>query len=143
MVRRLIIIALSGVLALSVMSCEDQHVALPAQGHWRVVNYWAVWCAPCREEIPELNRLHQRTDLMVYAVNYDGKQGAELASQVATMNIEFTILAQDPGPALGVERPRVLPTTLLVNPAGEVTDTLVGPQTEETVLAIWRARAGD
>ena len=143
MVRRLIIIALGGVLALSVMSCEDQHVALPAQGHWRVVNYWAVWCAPCREEIPERNRLHQRTDLMVYAVNYDGKQGAELASQVATMNIEFTILAQDPGPALGVERPRVLPTTLLVNPAGEVTDTLVGPQTEETVLAIWRARAGD
>ena len=143
MVRRLIIIALGGVLALSVMSCEDQHVALPAQGHWRVVNYWAVWCAPCREEIPELNRLHQRTDLMVYAVNYDGKQGAELASQVATMNIEFTILAQDPGPALGVERPRVLPTTLLVNPAGEVTDTLVGPQTEETLLAIWRTRAGN
>ena len=143
MVRRLIIIALGGVLALSVMSCEDQHVALPAQGHWRVVNYWAVWCAPCREEIPELHRLHQRPDLVVYAVNYDGKQGAELASQVATMNIEFTILAQDPGPALGVERPRVLPTTLLVNPAGEVTDTLVGPQTEETVLAIWRARAGD
>ena len=34
------------------------------------------------------------------------------------MNIDFTILAQDPGPALGVERPRVLPTTLLVNPAG-------------------------
>ena len=143
MVRRLIIIALGGVLALSVMSCEDQHVALPAQGRWRVVNYWAVWCAPCREEIPELNRLHQRTDLVVYAVNYDGKQGAELASQVATMNIEFTILAQDPGPALGVERPRVLPTTLLVNPAGEVTDTLVGPQTEETLLAIWRTRAGN
>jgi hypothetical protein len=36
-----------------------------------------------------------------------------------------------------------LPTTLLVNPAGKVTDTLVGPQTEETLLTIWRARAGD
>ena len=79
---------------------------------------------------------------MVYAVNYDGKQGEELASQAATMNIEFTILAQDPGPALGVERPRMLPTTLLVNPAGKVTDTLVGPQTQETLLAIWRTRAG-
>lgn len=143
MTRRLKMIALGGVLMLSVMSCEDQHVALPAQGHWRVVNYWAVWCSPCREEIPELNRLHEGTDLVVYAVNYDGKRGEELASQAATMNIEFTILAQDPGPALGVERPRVLPTTLLVNPAGKVTDTLVGPQTEETLLTIWRARAGD
>jgi thiol-disulfide isomerase/thioredoxin len=143
MTRRLIIIALGGVLTLSIMSCEDQHPALPAQGHWRVVNYWAVWCSPCREEIPELNRLHQETDLVVFAVNYDGKQGEELASQAATMNIGFRVLAQDPGPALGVERPRVLPTTLLVDPAGRVTDTLVGPQTQETLLAIWRTRAGD
>ena len=143
MTRRLIIIALGGVLTLSIMSCEDQHPALPAQGHWRVVNYWAVWCSPCREEIPELNRLHQETDLVVFAVNYDGKQGEELASQAATMNIGFRVLAQDPGPALGVERPRVLPTTLLVDPAGRVTDTLVGPQTQETLLAIWKTRAGD
>ena len=143
MTRRFIVMALGGVLALSVVSCQDQHVALPAQGQWRVVNYWAVWCGPCREEIPELNRLHKGTDLVVYAVNYDGKQGEELASQAATMNIEFTILAQDPGPALGVERPRVLPTTLLVDPAGRVTDTLVGPQTQETLLAVWRTRASD
>ena len=143
MTRRFIVMALGGVLALSVVSCQDQHVALPAQGQWRVVNYWAVWCGPCREEIPELNRLHKGTDLVVYAVNYDGKQGEELASQAATMNIEFTILAQDPGPALGVERPRVLPTTLLVDPAGRVTDTLVGPQTQETLLALWRTRASD
>ncbi len=25
-----------------------------------IVNFWARWCAPCREEIPELNRLHER-----------------------------------------------------------------------------------
>ena len=76
MTRRLIIIALGGVLTLSLISCEDQHVALPAQGHWRVVNYWAVWCSPCREEIPELNQLHHETDLVVFAVNYDGNSGS-------------------------------------------------------------------
>ena len=143
MSRRLIITVIGGLLALSVMSCEDQPVALPAQGHWRIVNYWAVWCGPCREEIPELNRLHEETDLVVFAVNYDGKQGEELASQAATMNIDFRMLAQDPAPGLGVERPRVLPTTLLVDPAGRVTDTLVGPQTQETLLAVWRTRASD
>ena len=143
MSQRLIITVIVSLLALSVISCEEQPAALPAPGHWRIVNYWAVWCGPCREEIPELNRLHQETDLVVFAVNYDGKQGEELASQAAAMDIGFTLLAQDPGPALGVERPSVLPTTLLVNPAGKVTDTLVGPQTEETLLAIWRTRAGN
>ena len=27
-----------------------------ADGRWLVINYWAIWCAPCRDEIPELNR---------------------------------------------------------------------------------------
>ena len=140
MSRHLIMAVISSLLAALLMGCEKQTSALPAQGHWRVVNYWAIWCGPCREEIPELNRLHEGTDLVVFAVNYDGKQGEALTSQAAAMGIDFTILTQDPGPDLGVERPNVLPTTLLVNPDGRVTDTLVGPQTEESLLAIWQAR---
>ena len=140
MSRHLIMAVISSLLAALLMGCEKQTSALPAQGHWRVVNYWAIWCGPCREEIPELNRLHDGTDLVVFAVNYDGKQGEALTSQAAAMGIDFTILTQDPGPDLGVERPNVLPTTLLVNPDGRGTDTLVGPQTEEALLAIWQAR---
>ena len=140
MSRHLIMAVISSLLAALLMGCEKQTSALPAQGHWRVVNYWAIWCGPCREEIPELNRLHDGTDLVVFAVNYDGKQGEALTSQAAAMGIDFTILTHDPGPDLGVERPNVLPTTLLVNPDGRVTDTLVGPQTEESLLAIWQAR---
>ncbi len=142
MLRRPIIALIGCFLAVLITSCEDQSAVLPAQGQWRVVNYWAVWCSPCREEIPELNRLHKSRDLVVFAVNYDGKQGEALASQAAMMGINFIILAQDPGPDLGIERPRVLPTTLLVNPAGRVTDTLVGPQTQETLRGVWQARTG-
>ena len=126
--------------ALGLQSCAQPVDELPGAGQWRVINYWAIWCAPCREEIPELNALDDRTDLMVFAVNYDGQNGEALQSQAAEMGITFTLLEQDPGGALGVERPRVLPTTLLVNPKGAVTDTLVGPQTQESLLAVWRGR---
>ena len=105
-----------------------------------MINYWAIWCAPCREEIPELNALDDSTELMVFAVNYDGQNGEALQSQAAEMGINFPLLEQDPGAALGIERPRVLPTTLLVNPKGAVTDTLVGPQTQESLLDVWRGR---
>lgn len=123
---------------LSLWGCESD--PLPGSGQWRIINYWAIWCAPCREEIPELNELDRSTELVVLAVNYDGKTGEELASQAAEMGISFALLEEDPRVALNVARPKVLPTTLLVSPDGHVTDTLVGPQTREGLLALWQTR---
>lgn len=123
---------------LSLWGCESD--PLPGNGQWRIINYWAIWCAPCREEIPELNELDRSTELVVLAVNYDGKTGDELASQAAEMGITFALLEQDPRATLSVTRPKVLPTTLLVSPDGQVTDTLVGPQTREGLLALWQTR---
>ena len=128
-------------MALWLTGCTQPGDELPGAGRWRVINYWAIWCAPCREEIPELNALDDRTELMVFAVNYDGQNGEALQAQAAEMGITFTLLEQDPGATLGVERPRVLPTTLLVNPQGAVTDTLVGPQTQESLMTVWRGRS--
>ena len=128
----LVIVHLSG--------CEFGTPDLPGDGQWRVINYWAIWCTPCREEIPELNAVDSRSDLLVLAVNYDGKKGSILHEEAAEMGITFQLLEKDPGAALGIQRPRVLPTTLLVNPDGEVTDTLVGPQTEQRLMELWRQR---
>ena len=128
----LVIVHLSG--------CEVSTPDLPGDGQWRVINYWAIWCTPCREEIPELNAVDSGSDLVVLAVNYDGKAGATLREEAAEMGITFQLLEKDPGAALGIERPRVLPTTLLVNPDGEVTDTLVGPQTQQGLMELWRQR---
>ena len=50
-------------------------------GHWLVVNYWADWCAPCRTEIPEMNRLAQVLEGQggrVIGVNFDGLRDAEV-----------------------------------------------------------------
>ena len=120
--------------------CQSESPDLPFPDQWRVINYWAIWCTPCRAEIPELNTLHQATPLQVLGVNFEGQTDAVLASQAAELGIDFPLLEQDPGPSLGQARPKVLPTTLLVNPEGIVTDTLVGPQTQESIMAIWEAR---
>ena len=111
-------------------------MAAPAFGErWVVINYWAIWCGPCREEIPELNTLARRGMVDVYAINFDDIQGEALLEQAAELGIDFPLLATDPGPALGSVRPRVLPTTLLVSPQGEVTTRLLGPQTVESIEA--------
>lgn len=106
------------------------------QGEWLIVNYWATWCAPCIQEIPELIALGEaHDDIHVFGVNYDEPEGAEIQQQIEKMKITFPVIATDPYLLLGVERPEVLPTTLIIGPDGQLRDSLIGPQTIESLLA--------
>jgi thiol-disulfide isomerase/thioredoxin len=105
------------------------------RGQWVIINYWAKWCSPCIKEIPELNAIHRNYDqVSVLGVNYDGATGEELASQLSALQVGFPTLEEDPAARLGTPRPLVLPTTLIINPGGQITQTLVGPQTLASLL---------
>ena len=105
------------------------------QGQWVVINYWAIWCKPCAQEIPELNALAELPGVSVLGVNFDGASGAELAEQERKLGIAFPTLEIDPAVQLGVARPVVLPTTLVIAPDGHLREILVGPQTLESLAA--------
>ncbi|MAI16415.1 MAG: peroxiredoxin [Gammaproteobacteria bacterium] len=109
-------------------------------GEWVVLNYWAEWCAPCREEIPELNELRQQgsqrgVEIRVLGVNYDGLEGSDLNSVMQRMEIEFPVLVDDPRENFRIGRAEVLPMTVVIDPKGTVQAVLVGPQTAESLLA--------
>ncbi|TGD72059.1 TlpA family protein disulfide reductase [Mangrovimicrobium sediminis] len=104
------------------------------RGRWVVINYWAQWCKPCREEIPELNDFAQRyPEVAVLGVNYDGARDAELQAQIDSFGIRFPTLLEDPAAGLGVARPQVLPTTVFIGPDGALAATRAGPQTLESL----------
>ena len=106
------------------------------RGQWVLVNYWAEWCKPCIEEIPELNQLDKSPDIAVLGVNFDGVQGEALVELGERMGIKYTMLADDPGPEFGWKLPVGLPATFLVNPGGDLVETRFGPQTEEELRAV-------
>lgn len=115
---------------------EDQVSIAQHKGQWVFVNYWAEWCKPCIKEIPELNQLHAAHDnVVVLGVNFDGEIGEALREQEQALGVEFPTLPYDPSAELGIERPKALPTTVIINPAGAVIDVLIGPQTEQSLLA--------
>ncbi|WP_286715279.1 TlpA disulfide reductase family protein [Marinobacter sp. tcs-11] len=106
------------------------------RGQWVLVNYWAEWCKPCLEEIPELNALDKAPDIAVLGVNFDGVTGAPLVELGERMGIEFTMLAADPGPGFGWQVPMALPATFVVDPEGTLIEARFGPQTEEDIRAL-------
>ncbi len=106
------------------------------QGKWVVVNYWATWCPPCLEELPELEQFHDthKDDLaVVLAFNTeDGLTMDELAAFADDYMLSFPIIPQQDtlpsfGPVPG------LPTTFLIDPQGEVAARQVGKVTAEMI----------
>ncbi len=102
-----------------------------------LVNFWATWCGPCREEMPALNTLaarYDRADFEVLTIDLDmGEEGIEKARQfLAEHDLENLPLLADPtfaafdrlkssGVSLG------LPTTLLLDERGCELAVLQGP----------------
>lgn len=110
------------------------------RGKTLVINYWATWCAPCIKEIPELIALGENhEDIVVLGVNFDAPPADEALRQIEKMKITFPVYAEDPYPVLGYDQPQVLPTTVIIGPDGQIVSTLVGPQTEATLLEVIRA----
>ena len=100
------------------------------KGRWVLINYWAVWCKPCIEEVQELNAFAAAyPDVSVVGVNFDQPPIAELRRQMAQLDIRFLVVTSNLGQHFGYRRaPEVLPTTLLINPEGAGVKTLVGSQ---------------
>lgn len=107
-------------------------------GRWLVVNYWAEWCKPCLEEIPELNRLYQQhrdVNGTVLGINFDRLELAELKRQIEALDVQFPVLDADPQRKLDYLLPEVLPTTYIFDHEGQLAHKLVGPQTQASIEA--------
>lgn len=105
-----------------------QHRLSDYRGKWVVVNYWATWCPPCLEEIPELVDFHDRhkdTDAVVLGVNLEQVAPETLRQFVEEHFVSYPIL---PGkPSMDTVGPvRGLPTTYLVAPDGRLVARQVG-----------------
>lgn len=118
------------------MADDEPLVWEELRGDWVFVNYWAEWCKPCFEEIPELNELNQEENVTVLGVNFDGEQGEQLRDTMETMDIQFRVFQQDPGPGFDWRQPVALPATMVINPDGELVTAMFGEQTKEEFMEV-------
>ncbi|HKQ31003.1 MAG TPA: TlpA disulfide reductase family protein [Burkholderiales bacterium] len=92
------------------------------RGQVVMVNFWATWCGPCRQELPLLNKMYERyrqAGFTVLAVNIEEDTG--LAKKMAqTLGLSFPILFDNEKRVSKLYDPPAMPTTVLIDRNGRV-----------------------
>lgn len=113
-----------------------------------VLNFWATWCGPCRLEMPELQRLHNRNDaagVYIVAVNRSETETSPqaVANFVRSHGYSFAVWLDPDGSAARKYQVFAVPTTYFVGPDGVIRAKHAGPMDMDAMLAgIEAAQAG-
>ncbi|MFB6345768.1 MAG: TlpA family protein disulfide reductase [bacterium] len=116
-------------------------------GHWRLINFWASWCAPCRDEMPAFNRLHEQFSgkpLTIVAVNIKESR-SEVKKFARQYSLDFPILLDQAGSLSKQYGTFTLPETWIITPSGQVLGAVQGPRNwdKEPASKLFKQLVGD
>jgi len=105
------------------------------EGRPLVLNFWATWCAPCRLEMPHLQRAyeaHANEGLLIIAINQQ-EQAGQVRSFMNELGLTFTTLLDSEGDVAQTYGANGLPSTYFIDRAGTIQAVHVGILSEEQI----------
>jgi len=103
-----------------------------------VVNFWATWCGPCKEEMPALGRLRQQLDpdrFVLLTITTD-LQREGIAQFLANVKVQLPVLFDEDHDVSQAYLVRALPTTVFIDPQGTLIGRAVGPRDWDAPTAV-------
>jgi thiol-disulfide isomerase/thioredoxin len=105
-----------------------QHALAAYRNRVILVNFWATWCEPCREEMPALQALQNKlvkAQVVVLAVNY-GESPEKVQQFVQQVPVDFPLLLDRHMETAKAWQVRVLPTSFVLGQDGQIRYSAVG-----------------
>ena len=109
------------------------------QGKTVLLNFWATWCLPCKEELPSMQRLYKKlgpSGVDVVAVSIDRDNPAKVKRYIDQYNLTFPVLL-DPGQEVRKAYFIMgLPTSYLIGPDGNLKGFVSGAREWDSPASI-------
>jgi len=105
-----------------------EHKLSDYRGKVIVLNFWATWCDPCREEMPSMQRLQDKLagkPFAILAVDY-GEGVPRVNDFLKKVPVRFTVLLDRDTSAASAWKVKVLPTTLVLDSRHRIRYSVVG-----------------
>ena len=93
-----------------------------------VVNFWATWCPPCREEMPSMERAYEKlkkSGILILAINI-GEDEDAIFKFTADYPVSFPLLMDQDSRVINQWPVTALPTTYVVDPEGRIVYRAIG-----------------
>jgi peroxiredoxin len=93
-----------------------------------LINFWATWCDPCREEMPSMNKLRAALDgrpFAILAVNL-AESEARIRRFMERVPLDFPVLLDRNTAAAKAWQARILPASFVVGPDGRIRYSALG-----------------
>jgi cytochrome c biogenesis protein CcmG/thiol:disulfide interchange protein DsbE len=110
---------------------KGQQISLSDQrGKVVLVNIWATWCPPCKQEMPSMQKLYEKfkgENFEILAVSIDSTGRDAVAPFTRTMNLTFPVLLdpkEDIGSLYGITG---VPESFIIDKEGIVVEKIIGP----------------
>jgi peroxiredoxin len=120
------------------------------RGRWILLNFWGVTCPPCRSEMPALERafagLSRRANETalsptILGVDGDLDPADTIYSFARSLHVTYPILADSNLTVMARYHIGALPTSLVIDPSGLVTNVYLGPMSTEQIAKALNERA--
>lgn len=116
----------------------DDHIYSLENLHGKsvVLNFWASWCDPCKQEAPHLVELYEKykENTEIYAINLTKNDRLKDVSKFAeTFNFKFPVLLDSTGRIAEKFKVIAIPTTYFINENGIIVDQIIGIANKKTL----------